>query len=634
MTLLQIDPGGEKYLSFAKKKLRQWHEEMLSTGVASVARTILVDDGTTIYINSLLVGDGVFKDRIRITGADQFYWEEGYPEQDLWAISSAVLPQDRPGGGLPIQHITYQYLTSDANIHETKHQWVIARYCKRVAGFDVTESWAYGTNLIVPGSYVSHTENLVSSSDGLKYVGEYVPGSGIEDPEVSGRIVPLMIKRTNTVYTVSAPGGELVGVMGEFVSFDLASNIFRMRVLVSLPKNIVHLGEVQTQDETNVTVWDYLDNGTRVQRVLSHGLRAAELANPWGLVDPDPMPNGADYTTGFTLYGPPGRNPQWGGPGPALFQGVTWNTPSGSGSATTPIFYLIVANQWGEIDPTPPLSIYESDATTDYYQGGTEVSSNFNPYAYSQAPVIYAADLAAWRSRQFLRAKAIWDFIQSEMDRKRFCPTADLNELRPHPTKQFNKLLVFPVRSSALLNVWQTGVGGTPPGTGPVESYQWRSSYFPWSGLTYRQVSLQAPTDAGPVPKWTYTMDQPCQFNWNATTRAFTLSTTPPTYRKFYFSFGTTEMKGYSQRSYFGLYHVKGKAPTTGLYEYSQVTNDTQMGIACLNAGPLAYPAYSALFAPLRGAYWRRLLHTITSVPYSVTQPQISNADADLLTPP
>jgi hypothetical protein len=64
--LAQVDPGGEKYLPFAKRKLRYWHEGMLRENVRVLARVIQVSDGSRIYVNSLLLGNGIFKDRIRI----------------------------------------------------------------------------------------------------------------------------------------------------------------------------------------------------------------------------------------------------------------------------------------------------------------------------------------------------------------------------------------------------------------------------------------------------------------------------------------------------------------------------------------------------------------------------------------
>src|SRR3990167_2138533 len=68
MALLQVDPGGERLVPFAKRKLAQWKAQMRAVGVASWSKVIQVSDGSRIYINSLYLGAGQFRDRIRITG--------------------------------------------------------------------------------------------------------------------------------------------------------------------------------------------------------------------------------------------------------------------------------------------------------------------------------------------------------------------------------------------------------------------------------------------------------------------------------------------------------------------------------------------------------------------------------------
>ena len=67
--LQQVDPGGEIYLAFARRKLAQIKAQMSAAGVATFARTILADNGTTIYLNSVALGHGLYRDRIRITGS-------------------------------------------------------------------------------------------------------------------------------------------------------------------------------------------------------------------------------------------------------------------------------------------------------------------------------------------------------------------------------------------------------------------------------------------------------------------------------------------------------------------------------------------------------------------------------------
>lgn len=64
--LQQVDPGGEIYLPFAKAKLRLWHAQMIRDRVWTLSRLIRVSDGASIHIDSLYLGQGLFRDRIRI----------------------------------------------------------------------------------------------------------------------------------------------------------------------------------------------------------------------------------------------------------------------------------------------------------------------------------------------------------------------------------------------------------------------------------------------------------------------------------------------------------------------------------------------------------------------------------------
>ncbi len=95
MPLLQyVEPGGEIYLPFAKKKLAQWKAEMLVSGHPTFARVIFVTDGSTIYINSVYRGHGIFFDRIRITsGSSHGYvlYFSGVAEVPV-AARAAIVP--------------------------------------------------------------------------------------------------------------------------------------------------------------------------------------------------------------------------------------------------------------------------------------------------------------------------------------------------------------------------------------------------------------------------------------------------------------------------------------------------------------------------------------------------------------
>lgn len=655
MPLIQsFDPGGEKFLGFAKKKIRELHEYMARSGLAVFNKRIDVSDGMAIYINSVYLGQGQFKDRIRITGGEQFYWEEQYPEQDLWSLPSAVRPQFAGDTSLlPIQHVAYSYIVSDTRLNEAKHDLVICRYCQRVAEFSWNETAAYGTNLEVIGSvFISNTVNTVmiglpAPNEGQTRIifGEYVPGSGQEDPGVAGRIIPVMIKRSDVPVTVSTALVDGVsdgdgGFSGGLYYFRLVSRDDTQGIAVVMPptvqavdgvgitfrKNVTRIGEYYSHDGTNATVYDYNDNGTRTTRTLPHGLRAQETASTWGRLG-EAAPDWNDYQTTYLNYGNTAKGAQWGSPGPALFQGLTWTGPGGTGGgAGTEVFYFAAANEPHWVTGT--LTVYEEDSTTIYYLGGAIGGSGELYTIPDPAGEAFQAAYAAWEVQQLILLREVWAYIMEEMDRKRFCPTAILAELRPHPTKQFDKLLVFPVKSRAVFDIKRTSDAASMGALVWNSSYQRTDFLLEWAGF-----SLVMPADAGPVPAWTYTVMQPCLFTWSVIDRAFTLSSSPPAYQKYYFSFGKIDFSGYRQRPYFGLYRVKGVPPTTGLYQYDQATNDAQMRVVCLVSGSLAYAAYSNLYTPLRGSYWRRSQHTIVDSPYSVVQLDIENTDNDSLAP-
>ncbi|MCR4302148.1 MAG: hypothetical protein NUV51_11095 [Sulfuricaulis sp.] len=72
--VIQVEPGGEIYIPYAKKKLRELHEYMTRAGLGAFNKRIDVSDGSAIYLNSLALGNGQFTDKIRITsGVDYKY---------------------------------------------------------------------------------------------------------------------------------------------------------------------------------------------------------------------------------------------------------------------------------------------------------------------------------------------------------------------------------------------------------------------------------------------------------------------------------------------------------------------------------------------------------------------------------
>jgi len=70
--VIQVDPGGEYLLPWARKKLEYWHQEMLHAGRRSVFKIVQVSDGRMIYANSELVAPGVFIDKIKVVGGMQW----------------------------------------------------------------------------------------------------------------------------------------------------------------------------------------------------------------------------------------------------------------------------------------------------------------------------------------------------------------------------------------------------------------------------------------------------------------------------------------------------------------------------------------------------------------------------------
>lgn len=67
-----VDPGGELYLPFAKKKLGQMHAQMIGTGVARLERVIFTDAATNIFLRSIRAAPAVFIDTVRITGGSSY----------------------------------------------------------------------------------------------------------------------------------------------------------------------------------------------------------------------------------------------------------------------------------------------------------------------------------------------------------------------------------------------------------------------------------------------------------------------------------------------------------------------------------------------------------------------------------
>lgn len=713
MSLLQVDSGTEHLIPYAKKKIRELHDYMTMSGVASFAKRIDVSDGTAIYLNSLKVRDDLFVDKVRIVGGQQSYWVEQYPEQDLWSVASAVLPSipavpPSTTALLPwtgaIQHITYPYLTSDPRVYETKHQLVTCRYCKRVAEYTWLETAAYGTNLELGSAAVkvSSTDHSVTVHYGnpaltFTLIGELVPGSGAVDPSVPGRQIPVMIKRTDTVYTISTAeydgipdgdGGFFGGAnYGRLVLRNDATGIVEIKPLqegsqyapVVLRRNVITTGEYHAHTITTVDLYDYLDNGRRTTRMFTHGVTVAATANPWGVLTDDIGPRPV-YSAAVT-----GHNQ-------ATSVAVTY---SGEFRFTTQIFenvFSLSLNGVVQSSSTEYVTVIgrelivgggDTQATISggYWFGGQswiapgvyETSAALTAAGVASPPTIVALTASAaaknaaeqppWDRANIARARAIWEFVASEMDRKRFGAEIDLAELRPHSTYRANKIEVFPVRSKARFT-WLFNPNGGIPTAETYGFYDWETSYrYPEFLNGLFNVSFLPPTEIAPTPAWSYTMEPPYVFAWVPTSigpvpvmatttpvltagypdlapmgsKVFTPLAERPAFGSVYFSLGTegSNITGKNARAYFGLYFALGsaaKAASDAAFGvYTQAINNAQMKNVCIGTASLSYAAYSALYASTRGALYRRAPHTHVSEAFSVFQPQIDNTNIDPL---
>lgn len=64
---LQVDPGGEYLVSWARRKINFWHKQMEHANLATLFRVVQVSDGSVIYVNSLRIAPDTFIDKLRIT---------------------------------------------------------------------------------------------------------------------------------------------------------------------------------------------------------------------------------------------------------------------------------------------------------------------------------------------------------------------------------------------------------------------------------------------------------------------------------------------------------------------------------------------------------------------------------------
>lgn len=93
MTLrLQIDPGGEKYFSFAKRKLDALKQWMVRAKVGHITRHFKISDSESVWVNSVHAGHGVFLDWIRITaGSGSIIIKTGPHEYAVFTWDGALV---------------------------------------------------------------------------------------------------------------------------------------------------------------------------------------------------------------------------------------------------------------------------------------------------------------------------------------------------------------------------------------------------------------------------------------------------------------------------------------------------------------------------------------------------------------
>lgn len=283
-----FDPGMEAFIPYAKKKIRELHEYMVYSGVASFNKRVDVNDGTAIYLSSFSLGNGQYKDRIRITGGNS--WVAMDPVTAWWGLDhpAAVLPATRtavtheeiagPGGPYLFTEPTEIWNPTTSDIIDVQH-------------FFLERPWTYTRTL--PAGFVL-TEGLVVPSS-LKFPDGYtVPEGVISDGVLNSNL--------------TLPAGVTVGVR-----VDTEYTLRHTLVLARCCKRVAEytwdevavfdpafvppddgLIDTATYSTTGVTLGygttyvdlvDLLSDGNETevnQRSVAHGLLAAALANPWG----------------------------------------------------------------------------------------------------------------------------------------------------------------------------------------------------------------------------------------------------------------------------------------------------------------------------------------------------------------
>jgi len=175
MTLrLQIDPGGEKYFSFAQKKLAALKQWMVRANLGSMTKHFKLSDSESIWIKSVNVGHGVFLDFIRITagggGFDFYFRNQDWQSGVYGEISSYVLGNVAPTTiRTPASDVGPVNGSLVLKTHETA--WIASRYLR----YPLLESGLPDLTAAAQSTYYSNAQESFSAyvhpQLGVDYVG-------------------------------------------------------------------------------------------------------------------------------------------------------------------------------------------------------------------------------------------------------------------------------------------------------------------------------------------------------------------------------------------------------------------------------------------------------------------------------
>lgn len=175
MPLVQsADPGGEYLIPWSKLQVAKIHATMLRTGDPATHRTIYASDGAVIYLNVLYLGQGQFRDSIRIT-AQTGGWRGQYHS------GSDNASAEVNAKGVSVEQRAFQYADWSADYktfaYASGDDVVLDR-----GGITVTLTNATAPTAR-PGTTYWKAHNAAMSHDGKTAL--VVPKEGVEAPTVS-----------------------------------------------------------------------------------------------------------------------------------------------------------------------------------------------------------------------------------------------------------------------------------------------------------------------------------------------------------------------------------------------------------------------------------------------------------------